>query len=77
MKYKFEEPKRITIRFTPYPGGDYRRPKIIKKCTQIHIGKIIVVVYIARDNREHRHKYYFKNIMKINSGKEVYYSVLS
>jgi len=57
MKFLFGYPRRIVIEFKRYRSGDGRKPLSIPLCTRILAGKIITVVYIAKDGKEHRHKY--------------------
>ena len=73
MKYQFETPEQITIEFRPYSDGNSRRPFKIPLCTQVKTGKEVVIVYLARDGKEHRHKYPCKIIDRVYSSRQTYF----
>lgn len=54
---RFEEPRFCTVTFMPYPDGNERKPLKMSLCTGVEIGKLITVIYLARDGKEHRHKF--------------------
>lgn len=73
MKYSYEQPREIVIIFTPIDEKHCKHPLHIEKCVGMKTGKEIVIEYLARDNKVHRHKYYHKHIKLISSKEEVIY----
>lgn len=73
MKYRFIQPSYIKIIFTEKINKESRHPLIIFKCTGIDTGKTIVVYYLAKDNKIHKHKYPYFYISSITSESEVIY----
>ncbi len=65
FKFKYETPSQILIIFNPREDGTCSHPLKIYHCTEIDTGKLTVVKYIARDNRVHKHYYYYKDINMI------------
>ena len=74
MKYKYDEPREIYIFFTPRIDGACKKYLRIERCVGLKTGKEIVIEYLAKDEKVHRHKYPSFQILLITSESEVMYS---
>lgn len=73
MKYKYDEPREIYIFFTPRKDGTCKKYLQIERCIGFKTGKEIVIEYLAKDEKVHRHKYPNFQILLITSESEVMY----
>ena len=65
MKYIFEAPAPVVIEFKRLPNGFIRKPLVIPRCTSVKTGNKMIIAYLARNNREHRHRYTNSFVSKI------------
>lgn len=73
MKTYFEKPERVLIRFNEYEDGKRKKDLIIKRCAFVLTGRQIIVGFIAKDKKIHRHKYSPRRIAFIAKEGEVLY----
>lgn len=71
MRHEYSEPREIVIIFTKRPNGTCKKPLHIQRCISLKTGQMIIVTYLAKDDKPHRHKYHHSHIMLISSREEV------
>lgn len=75
MKYNYEESREVYVFFTPRKDGSCREKLHINRCVSLKTGKTIVIGYLTKDNKVHRHKYPSFQILFITSKDEVMYDM--